>query len=312
MERLKNIELEVAAENLKKEKYFRVMLVSLLAVIVLFSGFILNRFFITRRQKKIIEEQKQVVEMKNREMTDSINYAKRLQEAILPQLNEIRQTLHLDILYLPKDIIGGDFYFFKQHNGFLFLAVCDCTGHGIPGAIMSVVCHQALDKSIREFNLTDPGMILDKTKEIVIENLNADKENIKDGMDCSLLVIEEASRRMLWAGANNGLWLFGPNEIKELKADKQPVGVYENPVNFVTKEVRAEKGAVLYLFTDGYADQFGGPNAKKYKTKALKEFLMTIGSLPPSKQVQLLSSDFHNWKGKLDQVDDVTIAVLKV
>ena len=143
-ESLKNIELEVAATKLNKEKSFRIMLFVILVIIILFSIFIFNRFILTNRQKKIIERQKQIVELKNREILDSINYAKRLQVAILPQLHDIKKELNLDILYLPKDIIGGDFYFFEKYNKHTFFAVCDCTGHGIPGALMSVVCHYAL------------------------------------------------------------------------------------------------------------------------------------------------------------------------
>lgn len=310
-EKVKNMELEVAAINLSREKTYRVLLVCIIAIIILLSGFIFNRLVVSKRQNRIIESQKEIVELKNREILDSINYAKRLQEAILPQIGDIKMDLEIDILYLPKDIIGGDFYFFEKFNGHLFFAVCDCTGHGIPGAIMSVVCHQALMKSIREFNLTDPGPILDKTREIVIENLNASNQNIKDGMDCSLLVKNMSTNKVRWSGANNSLWIFEKKCMKEIKADKQPVAFYENSKSYTTHDLIVEEGSLLYLYTDGYADQFGGPKAKKYKTRSLKEFFLTITDHTVEEQVIALQENFSNWKGTLDQVDDVAIAVIK-
>lgn len=310
-EKLKNSELEIAAAKLTQEKYFRVMLFGILAVIIVFAIFILNRFIITNRQKQIIERQKQIVELKNQEILDSINYAKRLQAAILPQLNDIKKELNLDILYMPKDIIGGDFYFFEKHKGYTFFAVCDCTGHGIPGALMSVVCHQALRKSITEFGLTEPGAILTKTRQIVIESLNATQQNIKDGMDCSLIAINDQTKKVSWSGANNHVWIFNNKELFEVKADKQPVAFYENSKEFQTHALDLEKGSFVYLFTDGYGDQFGGLKGKKYKNKSLKEFLVSVANLTVEKQIESLHKNFISWKKELDQVDDVAVTVIR-
>jgi len=310
-EKLKNIELEVAAARLNKERSFRIMLLVLLIIILIFSGFILNRFILTRRQKKIIERQKQLVELKNQEILDSINYAKRLQAAILPQLSDIKKELMLDIFYLPKDIIGGDFYFFEKHKGHTFFAVCDCTGHGIPGALMSVVCHHALQKSIKEFGLTEPGPILTKTRQIVIESLNATYQNIKDGMDCSLIAIDDATKKVSWSGAYNNVWIYNTTSLTEIKADKQPVAFYENSKEFTTHELPIESGSFISLFTDGYGDQFGGPKGKKYKNKFLKEFLISISHTPVGEQAKLLQENFLSWRKELDQVDDVAVAVIR-
>lgn len=312
MENLKNAELQVADTKLTKERSARLMLLVILILLVVFALFILNRFLLTNKQKKIIEQQKVIVELKNHEILDSINYAKRLQSAILPQVSEIKKELDFDILYLPKDIIGGDFYYFEKHQGHVFIAVCDCTGHGIPGAIMSVVCHQALDKSIKEFHLTEPDEILNKTKHIVMESLNATHQNIKDGMDCSLLVLNKNNNEISWSGANNPIWHLEKNNFKEIKADKQPVAFYENHKPFTKHMLSYEKGSILYLLTDGYADQFGGPNAKKYKYKPLKEFLIAMAHLPLEQQVKQLEQNFLNWKGELDQVDDVAIAIIRL
>jgi serine phosphatase RsbU (regulator of sigma subunit) len=326
-ESLKTAELALANASISRQKTFALMLIAIIVAIVALAVFIFNRFVIVNRQKKIIELQKQIVDIKNKEIRDSINYAKRLQSAILPQLSDIKQELDFDLLYIPKDIIGGDFYFFEKYNGFIFLAVCDCTGHGIPGAMMSVVCHQALQKSIKEYNQIEPGHILNKTRELIVESLNAAQQNINDGMDCSLLVIEKSTNKISWAGANNPIWIVdnqpqtGNNSEKdveavvglyEIKADKQPVAFYENNRSFTTHLLPVNKGCVLYLFTDGYADQFGGSNGKKYKNKSLKLLLTEISGLPADTQVSLMYDNFSTWKKNLDQVDDIAVAVLKI
>lgn len=310
-EELKNLELEIAEGKLNREKTFRFALILLLGSVVLLTVFLYNRFFITRRQNRIIARQKLIVEEKNREMLDSIHYAQRLQSAILPPLDEIRQHLKGELLYLPKDIIGGDFYFFEKHNGLLYFAVCDCTGHGIPGAIMSVVCHQALHKAIFEFGKIKSQEILDKARELVIAQLHASEQNIKDGMDCSLLVIDPSSGNYSWAGANNPLWIWDEDGFRELKADKQPVAWYEMAKPFTEQSGVFRKNTRLCLFSDGYPDQFGGEKGKKYKQKQLKSFIEQNLSMNNNELLLQLQKNFFNWKGQLDQVDDVALAVLQ-
>ncbi len=311
-EKISNAQLEVANVKLSHEKIFRVMLILILVIIIVFAVFIYNRFRLTTKQKKIIEEQKHLVDEKNKEILDSINYAKRLQEAILPQINNIQKDLDFDIFYLPKDIIGGDFYFFEKHNDHIFIAVCDCTGHGIPGAIMSVVCHHALQKSIIEFNLSEPDLILNKTRELVIASLNATHQNIKDGMDCSLIVINNKTNKIKWSGANNPLWIIKNNALTEIKADKQPVALYEMTKPYTSHEINNSTGTLLILFTDGYPDQFGGPKGKKYKEKQLKEFLISVADQPLQTQIELLRQNFASWKGSQGQVDDVALGIIKL
>jgi serine phosphatase RsbU (regulator of sigma subunit) len=311
-ENLKNKELEIVEQKLNTEKIVQVMLILILIGIIFFSIFTFNRLKVTRQQKQIIEKQKHLVELKNHEILDSINYAKRLQSAILPQLKDIQTVLASDILYIPKDIIGGDFYFFNQSLGYTFFAVCDCTGHGIPGALMSVVCHHALNKAIVEYELSDPGAILTKTREIVIESLNAKQQNIRDGMDCTLIAINTSTQQVRWAGANNHLWLLQNGKINEFKADKQPVAFYENEKEFTSADLQYTKGSRLYLFSDGYGDQFGGIRGKKYKNKTLKEFILSIQSIDEHEQIKQLHTNILNWKKDLDQVDDITIAVIRL
>ncbi len=226
-EYLSNLELAAAEGRLLKARNTRILLVTIMVILTAVALFVMNRFFIIRRQKQTIESQKQLVELKNEEILDSINYAKRLQSAILPQIAEIREAMNADVLYMPKDIIGGDFYFFEKFKNRIFFAISDCTGHGVPGALMSVVCYEALEKSIRNYKLRQPAEILNKSRDVIIENLNASEQNIKDGMDCSLLVIDLLKETIQWSGANNGIWIIKNNELQEIKADKQPVAFYE-------------------------------------------------------------------------------------
>ena len=311
-EELKNMELEVAASKLNREKLFRFALLLLLGSVVLLAVFLYNRFFVTRKQNHIIARQKEIVDLKNKEILDSINYAKRLQSAILPPIEKIKQHLDFDILYLPKDIIGGDFYFFEKLDSKLFLAVCDCTGHGIPGAIMSVVCHQALKKSIHEFGLIKAHEILTKSRELVIEQLHASEQNIKDGMDCSLIVIDTQNNTYSWAGAYNPLWIWEGGNFTELKADKQPVAFYENAGAFNQQLGQLSADSFVCMFSDGYPDQFGGEKGKKFKQKQLRELIGTSLHKSSEEHIRNLKSNFIKWKGNLDQVDDVALAVFRL
>ena len=296
-ERLKNVELQLSATKLKQEKMYRTLLLSMAALILILAIFIFNRLVLTRKQKTIIETQKQIVETRNKEFVDSINYAKRLQAAILPQINQIKEKLNTEVLYLPKDVIGGDFYFFEQYNDYTFFTVCDCTGHGIRGALMSVVCHQALTKAIKEFDLSDPAQILTRTREIIVVSLNAKQQNIKDGMDFSLCVFNKTTGEIKWAGANNSLWIIRDKTITELKDVKQPVALYEHPREFISHSLPDVTGSILVLSTDDFSDQFGGPNGKKFKAKALKNFLLTLAGHPVKAQKEQLHDKFVSWKG---------------
>lgn len=259
-----------------------------------------------KKVNETLEVQKQQIEMKNRDITDSIQYAKRIQSAILPTESLIEKTLPENfVLYLPKDIVAGDFYWMeKNQNGILF-AVADCTGHGVPGAMVSVVCNNALNRSVREFQLVEPAKILNKTRDIVIETFEKSEANIKDGMDIALFSLNNLE--LQYAGANNPLWIIRNNEIIETKGDKQPIGKYMNKKPFTNHTVNLQKGDTIYLLTDGFPDQFGGEKGKKYKYKPLKEKLLSINSFPLTEQKELLYKEFLEWKGELEQIDDVCI-----
>lgn len=257
--------------------------------------------------------QKHLVEEKQKEILDSITYAKRLQQAILPPEEFLNKYIPDNfILYKPKDIVAGDFYWAEKIDDLFFIGAADSTGHGVPGAMVSVVCSNALNRSVKEFNLTDAGKILDKTRELVIKTFEKSNTEVKDGMDISLLCINLKNNTVFWSGANNPLWYIQNNELIEIKAHKQPIGKTDNPTPFITHQILSEKDSVFYLFTDGFADQFGGPNGKKFKYRQLSDLLIKNNNLPMKKQSQLIDKVFHEWKGELEQVDDVCIIGVKI
>ncbi|MDO8998118.1 MAG: tetratricopeptide repeat protein [Bacteroidota bacterium] len=290
-------------------------------------------------QKEKVESQRdelkfknEIIEEKSKEITDSINYAKRIQDAILPSISDINKHFPNNFVYYqPKDIIAGDFYWMHSDDNLLFIAAADSTGHGVPGAMVSIVCSNALDKAVKDFGLTKPGEILDKTTDLVIESFAKNGqiikgemgEEIKDGMDISLLCIDKQNKKIFWSGANNQLWFITPEtkvtdensesiEISEIKPDKQPIGKNEYRKAFVTHEIQYLKGTIFYLMTDGYPDQFGGAKGKKFKYKQLAEILIENYKQPLEKQKETLLNKFEAWKVGHEQVDDVTIIGIQI
>ncbi len=279
-----------------------------------------------------IESQKHIIEEKNKEVLDSITYAKRLQEAILPSVVDIRAALpDAFILYLPKDIVAGDFYWFEKlvdetGNSFLLFAAADSTGHGVPGAMVSVVCSNALHRTVNEFKIYEPGKILTKTRELVLETFAKSQSDVKDGMDISLISLEfgvvssETSTphsalrtpNLNFAGANNSAWIIRNGELVELKADRQPVGKTEFPKPFTNHIFQLEKGDLIYMLTDGFPDQFGGPKGKKFMSANLKKLLLSIRDLKMSEQEKIIHEAFETWKGELEQVDDVCVVGIRI
>jgi tetratricopeptide (TPR) repeat protein len=313
-------EKKVTAAQFKQEKTQRYALYGGLALVALFAVFMFNRFRVTNRQKQIIEikeqetqHQKKVVEEKNKEITDSITYAKRIQEAILPPQDFVNEFLPDNfILYKPKDLVAGDFYWMEVMGDKIFIAAADSTGHGVPGALVSVVCSNALNRALKEFSLLETGKILDKTRDLVLETFAKSNEQVKDGMDISLLCIDKKNNTAFWSGANNPLWKISENNLQEIKADKQPIGKTDHPKPFTTHSMPISQGDIFFLFTDGFADQFGGEKGKKFKYQQLKDLLVSINNIMLNKQEALLSKAFDDWKGKLEQVDDVCIIGIKI
>ncbi len=293
-----------------------------IALSIAFLIFVIIRLNITRRQKKEIqkqkhevERQKELVETKNHEITESINYAKRLQEAILPDRALFRELLPKSfILYKPKDIVAGDFYWLERKGDLIFFAAADCTGHGVPGAMVSVVCSNALSKTVIEENVHQPAAILNRARELVIERFSRSGELVKDGMDISLACFNSKTMELEWSGANNPIWILkeGAGSLTEAKGDKQPIGLYDKQTDFTNHKFQLAKGDQIYLFSDGYIDQFGGESGKKLKSSGFKKLILKHAHLEAEAQCQQLSDFFTEWKGTLEQLDDVCVIGLRV
>jgi tetratricopeptide (TPR) repeat protein len=268
---------------------------------------------IITQQKGEVEKQKALVEEKNKDILDSITYAKRLQDAILPPLSLVKQYLPESfLLYKPKDIVAGDFYWMERAGDSILIAAADCTGHGVPGALVSVVCSNALNRTVKEFKITEPGKILDKVRELVLETFEKSEGKIQDGMDISLCCINIKTNEVQWSGAYNSLWYIQNGEMKELPADKQPIGKTDQPLPFNTRTLNLQKGDSFYLFTDGYADQFGGPKGKKFMYRQLQEKLLSVTSLTMERQKNTLVETLETWKGNLEQVDDILMIGIRI
>lgn len=325
--KVSDAKLEAQDAQLKQEQTQRYALYSGVGLLMIFGFFMYNRFKVTQRQKSIIEKQKnevekernevkhqkEIVDEKNREILDSINYAKRLQDAILPPLKLVKEYLPESfILYKPKDIVAGDFYFMEPKNDKIIFAAADCTGHGVPGAMVSVVCSNALNRAVKEFGLESPAKILDKVKEMVLETFSKSENDVKDGMDISLCVLDFNQSILHFAGANNPLWLIRNNELIEFKADKQPIGKTNMDKPFSETRIELRKNDFFYLFTDGYEDQFGGEKGKKFKSANMKKLFLEIAHLSAEEQKNQINSAFENWRGDLEQVDDVCVIGIRI
>ncbi len=294
--------------------------------ILLLTLIIVRSHSLQRNQKQLLQvqnveilEQKELIESKNQEILDSINYAKRIQTAILPPDQLVKSYLKESfILYLPKDIVAGDFYWMERIDDTLFFAAADCTGHGIPGAMVSVMCHNALNRCVRELNLKEPAEILNRSREMVIDEFSQSDTEVHDGMDISLCALDVNTNTLSWAGANNPLWIISAEEIKEknnllaYKGDKQPVGNYHAMKPFTNHEIQLSKGDLLYLFSDGLQDQFGGPDNKKFKVGQLKRLVLRICDQPMSEQKKVLENEFNQWMGDQEQIDDVCMIGVKI
>lgn len=330
-------EKKVVALQLKQEKTQRFALYGGLILVFIFAGFMFNRFKVTQKQKNIIELkeletqlQKNIIEEKHKEIHDSINYAKRIQYSLLASETLLNENLKNYFLFFkPKDIVSGDFYWgSKLNNGNFALVTADSTGHGVPGAIMSMLNISCLNEAINSDKLIQPADILNATRKKVIEHLSNDgsEEGGKDGMDCSLVVFDFKNKKLNYSSANNPVWIVRSNspfeggvcktgnvEFISLVPDRMPIGKHvKDQVPFSQHEIYLREGDMIYTLTDGYPDQFGGPKGKKFKYKQLEELLMSIAHEPMKIQKQKLEDAFINWKGNMEQIDDVCIIGVKI
>ena len=306
------------AEEVRRQKITVYSVSGILFLSAVFSLFLYRSY----RQKELVNAK---LEEKNKEVLDSIHYAKRIQEALL--LEEEHVSAHLPphfILFKPKDIVSGDFYWALEKQTpantpggggrFLYIAAVDCTGHGVPGAFMSMLGIAFLNEITSGESLLPPSEILNLLRKKIIEELRQTGEagQNMDGMDISLALINLETKEVSWAGANNSVYQLRNSKLQETKGDKQPIGYHPVLKPFTNHTFRLNSGVTLYMFTDGYADQFGGPKGKKFKYKRLEELLQANAHLPMEEQKSLLSKVFEEWKGNYEQIDDVTVIGLRL
>lgn len=311
--------------QLNRQKYFLiasiiVLIIVIVAVVTLFKSNQIRKRVnnqlneknnLIESQKREVTAQKDLIETKNKEILDSINYARKIQLTLLANEDLLKNNLrdHF-VLFKPKDIVSGDFYWATIKGDKFYMAVCDCTGHGVPGAFMSLLNIGFLNEAINEKNILQPNEIFNYVRQRLIESVS--REEQQDGMDGVLLCVDKSNGHITYAAANNAPVLISSNNINELPFDKMPVGKGVNESKFNLYGVKPAPQDTLYLYTDGYADQFGGPKGKKFKYKQLNELLSSIHSKNTQEQKENLEAAFSDWKKGLEQVDDVCIIGLRI
>lgn len=286
-----------------------------LAVVLVLVVFILRGYNAKRKANLIISKQKEIVEAKQKEILSSIYYAKRIQNALLTSENYFKKRLNdFFILYKPKDIVSGDFYWALEHKNVFYLIVADCTGHGVPGAFMSLLNISILNELIIEKGVLRPDLILNEARKEIIRSLNPEGgDESKDGMDCILCAFDFKNNKLQYACANNSFFIVRDEKLIISETDKMPVGLsHDNEKSFALHEMDFKKNDQLFLITDGYADQFGGAKGKKFKYKQLQELLLKLSVKNTEEQKETLNNEFENWKGNLEQVDDVCVIGIKI
>ncbi len=261
------------------------------------------------KQRDIAETQRDQIAYQKKHITDSIMYAKRIQTALLPSLELFSDDIEHFVLYKPLDIVSGDFYWVSRQDHLQVIIAADCTGHGVPGAFMSMLGVTMLNEIVNGKGITEPDKIINELRDEIIDSLkqSIDEDRVKDGMDMTISLIDYKNDKVRFAGANNPLCIVRNGELLAYKVDKMPVAIHYNMRPFKAQEVDLEKGDCLYMFSDGFGDQFGGPRGKKFMVKNLKNKFVELSHLPMLEQGERLNETFEEWKGDHSQVDDVVI-----
>jgi tetratricopeptide (TPR) repeat protein len=276
-------------------------------------------------QNALIHQQKTEVERRNAEILESIAYARKLQEAVLPPPKVVKDFFSDSfLLYLPRDIVSGDFYWMEsktspkpslpggEQGSISYFAVGDCTGHGVPGAMLSVMGLNGLNRALNELHLIEPKDLLTQLTKDLKDAFEHNESTVRDGMDIALCALDTETLMLTYCGANNPLWIIRGEEVIQLRPNKRPVGFYEIEVAFGQETVQLEKGDIIYLHSDGYQDQYGGPENKKFMTKRYRDLLLTISKQPIQRQREMLLKEHRNWKGDHDQTDDICVMAVRV
>jgi serine phosphatase RsbU (regulator of sigma subunit) len=307
----------IAKENEAHQAFLNKIFLIGTIIVLLLGAFVFIKYKESKKQQIIISAQakqmqfqKELVEAKNKDIIDSMVYASSIQQAILTSKDYISKMFtEFFIFYRPRDIVSGDFYWAYETKGKRFIAVGDCTGHGVPGAMMSMLGNAFLNEIVIEREIHNPADVLDKLRSHVKKAMGSEKT--KDGMDMSFCCLE--GNKLTFAGANLPLYYISKGLFSELKGNKQPIGYQPTKeLPFEQTTITLEAGDKIYLFSDGYADQFGGEKGKKYKYKTFRERLFHISSASFTQQQDIVNQEFENWKGDFEQLDDVCVVGLKV
>jgi serine phosphatase RsbU (regulator of sigma subunit) len=261
------------------------------------------------KQRDLAETQRDQIAYQKKHITDSIMYAKRIQTCLLPSLELFSDKIDHFVLYKPLDIVSGDFYWESCKENIQIIIAADCTGHGVPGAFMSMLGVTMLNEIVNGKGITQPDKILNLLRDEIIRSLkqSIDESSVKDGMDMTIIVIDYNKNKLWFSGANNPLIYIRDGHLEAVKGDKMPVAIHHRMNPFTSHEIDLKKGDCIYMFSDGYGDQFGGPRQKKFMVKNLKKTLLKFSELPMIKQGKKLDEVFEEWKGSNAQVDDVII-----
>ncbi|MGZ3898848.1 MAG: SpoIIE family protein phosphatase [Bacteroidia bacterium] len=306
-------DLQLTKSEHQKQKQLGIIVLGAILVgallLFLFNFFRNNK--ILKERNTIISEQKHLIEEKHKDITDSINYAQKIQSALIMSEETLQRNVkEAFVIFKPRDIVSGDFYWFTEHKGQKILALADCTGHGVPGAFMSMIGITLLNQVVKEKGITSPAQILNHLRREVIAALSIDGSDKRDGMD--MAVISFNDNELVFAGANSGAVLMEDTQILELKPNKQPIGAYEKHEDFTEQRINIKLNSTVYLFSDGIVDQFGGPSGKKIKIKQFKQWLADSAGFSFVKQKQNIEESLNKWKEGFDQTDDISLIGIKL
>ena len=315
--KLKNIEIHQKEQEVAAQKKLTILF-SVAGIIFLLLSILLmlqvkqkqkaNKLL--KEQKRIAEDQRDQIANQKREITDSINYAQRIQQAVLPKKQLFEQSIQNHFIYFqPKDIVSGDFYWMAKKDKQLIIAIADCTGHGVPGGFMSMLGIAYLNDIVSNASTLSSDIILNELRNYIIHSLHqtGEDDEAKDGMDISLVIINE-NNKLQFSGANNPLYLIRNNDLTQYKANKMPIGISGTTLKPFSKiEIELQKNDRLYMFSDGFLDQFGGPNNKKFSSRRFRELLMSMKNTKMKNQGELLKNELENWKNNSEQIDDILV-----
>ena len=301
--------------KIKKQKFTQITFIIGFLIAILISIQTYRNYRRKVRTNELLAKQKNEIELINKNLTDSINYAERIQSAMFPSKDILSENLfEYFILFKPLDIVSGDFYWFRQHDNSIFVAAADCTGHGVPGAFMSILGLTFLNDLVHNTVALNANDILTRLKDHVIKTLHQTQNytSARDGMEMALFILDLESGKLQFSGARRPLYMVRDNQLSELAGDRMPLGISDDGVSlFTNKEIEYKKDDIIYLFSDGYVDQLGGPERKTFKTKQFKDMLLYNCHLSMNEQKEVLDTTLEEWKGNVEQIDDILVIGIK-